>query len=68
MLFVAAVEFYLCGWIGESQSRWRELRERERAFVMLEVKMCERTERKPVLVEYRGRSSQVGKSKPVKGF
>lgn len=30
--------------------------------------MCERMESKPVLVEYRVHSSQVGKSKPVKGF
>lgn len=66
MLFVAVVEFCLCGWIGKSQSRCRELR--ERVFAQLEVRMCERTERKPILLEYRGHSSQVGKTKPVKGF
>lgn len=32
-------------------------RGRERVFALLEVRRCERTERKPVLVEYRGHSS-----------
>lgn len=30
---------------------------RERVFALLEVRRCERTERKPVLVEYRGHTS-----------
>lgn len=61
MLFVAAAEFCLCGWIGDSQSRCKELWERK-------ARMSERTERKPVLVEYRGHSSQVGQIMPVMDF
>ena len=39
---------------------------RKRDFVLLGARMCERAERKPALVEYKGHISQTGNSKPRK--
>lgn len=41
---------------------------RDSFFALLEVRMCEKLERKSVLVKHQGHRSQIGKSKPVEGF